>query len=438
MKRGKLMLTVLVVLAMLFASCSSHLSESEGEGGSSSKVVNVSLGIDVEGNVQKTISTDTNLDGLTYWYCATHNWTQQRPVHGDTGGEFILIPNYSVGAAPKNLGNFTAGEWTFDVEVRKGTSVIYSGSVDYTLYTGHTSPEVTVTPDGTGTGSVSITVKVPATGGANPVEHENLTVTCSAGGVTMTRSGYADGLATYTGTKTGLTPGAYTFTFRYTDEGNAITEGAAQAVTVFAGQTSNITGTIDGGTWHSSEITINAPGITDFTLATAAGATSVAPSTPLTITASAKSAQGNPLKFMWCIRGTDEAPVNGVAPTPPAENYTYGYSFQQGTCGMYVVTCAAIDETAGVTESLSLYVEVGYKVTFTAGTNGTVGYGANSGASTIFKAGDIVSMSVTPNDGYHVGALSPAGEYDDATHTATFYMPAANTNFEVTFEADAP
>ena len=47
-------------------------------------------------------------------------------------------------------------------------------------------------------------------------------------------------------------------------------------------------------------------------------------------------------------------------------------------------------------------------------------------------------MSVTPNDGYHVGALSPAGEYDDATHTATFYMPAANTNFEVTFEADAP
>ena len=84
MKRGKLMLTVLVVLAMLFASCSSHLSESEGEGGSSSKVVNVSLGIDVEGNMQKTIGTDTNLDGLTYWYCATHNWVQNRPVHGDT------------------------------------------------------------------------------------------------------------------------------------------------------------------------------------------------------------------------------------------------------------------------------------------------------------------------------------------------------------------
>ena len=424
------MMTVLVVMAMLFASCSSHLSEGDAEGGSSAKTVSVYLGVDVEGNVQKTIGSDTNLDGLTYWYCATHNWVQDRPVHGDTNGQFILIPNYSVGAAPKNLGNFTAGEWTFDVEVRKGSAVIYSGSLDYTLYTGHVSPEVTVTPDGTGTGKISITVKVPATGGANPVEHEALSVIGSGecGGVTMTRSGYADGLATYTGTKAGLAPGAYTFTFRYTDEGNAVTEGAAQAVTIFAGQTSNITGTIDGGKWHSSQITINAPGITGFTLEAAADAVSVAPSTELVYTASATSAQGNTIKYQWFINGTDQ----GDPSTTPT------FTFSNGTCGMYVITCAAIDETAKVTESQSLYVEVGYKVTFTAGTNGTVAYGANSGAATIFAANDIVSMSVTPDDGYHVGALSPAGEYDDATHTATFYMPAANTNFEVTFAADVP
>lgn len=427
MKRGKLMLTVLVVLAMLFASCSSHLKEGDAEGGSSAKVVSVSLGIDVEGNVQKTISTDTNLDGLTYWYCATHNWTQQRPVHGDTGGEFILIPNYSVGAAPKNLGNFTAGEWTFDVEVRKGTSVIYSGSVDYTLYTGHTSPAVTVTPDGTGKGTIHILVKVPATGGATP-GHESLSVTSAEGGVTMTRTGYADGLATYEGTKGNLTPGPYTFWFRYTDEGNTVTEGAAQAVTIFAGQTSNITGTIDGGKWHSSSITINAPGIATYSLTAAGTATSVAPSTPLLYTCTATSAQGNALTYQWFINGTDQGAAS-------ADNT---FSFSNGTCGMYIISCSAIDATAGVTYSESLYVEVGYKVTFTAGTNGTVAYGTNSGASTIFAAGDIVSMSVTPAANYHVGALSPAGEYDDATHTATFYMPAANTNFEVTFEADTP
>ena len=51
MKRGKLMLTVLVVLAMLFASCSSHLKEGDAEGGSSAKTVRVSLGVDVEDGV---------------------------------------------------------------------------------------------------------------------------------------------------------------------------------------------------------------------------------------------------------------------------------------------------------------------------------------------------------------------------------------------------
>lgn len=429
MKRGTLLMTVLVIMAMLFASCSNGLSGKTDEGEASTKTVSVSLGVEVEGGAaQKTIGSDTNLDGLTYWYCATHNWVQDRPVHGDTNGQFILIPNYSVGAAPKNLGNFTAGEWTFDVEVRKGSAVIYSGSVDYTIYTGHASPVITVTPDGTGTGTISISVKVPATGGANPVEHEALSVVGSGecGGIVMTRSGYADGLATYTGSKAGLAPGAYTFTFRYTDEGNAVTEGAAQAVTIFAGQTSNITGTIDGGKWHSSQITINAPGITGFTLTAAADAVSVAPSTELVYTASATSAQGNTIKYQWFINGTDQ----GVPSTTPT------FTFSNGTCGMYVITCAAIDETAKVTESLSLYVQVGYKVTFTPGSNGTVAYGANSGAATIFAANDIVSMSVTPAAGYHVDTLSPAGEYDDASHTATFYMPAANTNFAVTFAAD--
>ena len=435
MKRGTLMMTVLVVMAMLFASCSSHLSEGDSEGGSSAKTVSVYLGVDVEDGVQKTIGTDTNLDGLTYWYKANHNWIQDRPVHGDTGSNFILIPNYGTGAPPKNLGNFTAGEWTFYVEVRKGTDVVYSGDTIYTLYTGHVSPEVTVTPDGTGTGTINISVKVPTTGDAEALS----VVSAPGGGILMTRQGSSAGLTTFTGTKTGLTPGAYTLTFSYTDQGGEVTEGAAQAVTVFAGQTSNITGTIDGGKWHSSEITINAPGIKNFSFTAAAGATSVAPSTPLVLTASAESAQGNPLKFQFFIKGVSQGdPAAGVAPTPPATAYTKTYDFQQGICGMYVVTCAAIDETAGVTEALSLYVEVGYKVTFTPGSNGTVAYGANSGASTIFAAGDIVSMSVTPAAGYHVGTLSPAGEYDDATHTATCYMPAANTNFSVTFEADAP
>ena len=426
-------MTVLVVLAVLFASCSNGMSESSAEGGSSAQKVMVSLGVDVEGSAsQKAISGDTDLSSLTYWYCATHNWVQDRPVHGDTDGEFILIPNYSTGAAPKGLGYFTAGSWTFDVEVRKGSDKIYSGSVDYNIYTGHASPVITVTPDGTGTGSISITVKVPTTG-----EHESLAVTGTgtAGAVTMTRTGTAAGLTTFTGTSAGITPGAYTFMFRYTDESGAVTEGTAQAVTIFAGQTSTISGTIDGGKWHSSQITVNAPGITGYTLSAAADAVSVAPNTNLVYTASATSAQGNTIKYQWFVNGVSQGDASTTAT----------YTFNEENYGMYYITCSAIDETAKVIASedgenphiyASLYVEVGYKVTFATGTNGTVGYGTNSSATTIFAAGDIVSMSVEPASGYHVGTLSPAGEYDDASHTATFYMPAADTEFSATFEAD--
>ena len=425
-------MTVLVVLAVLFASCSNGMSKDDADGSASAQKVMVSFGVDVAGAVsQKVISGDTNLDGLTYWYKANHNWIQDRPVHGDTGANFIMVPNYTPGDAPESIGYFTAGEWKFWAEVRKGSNVIYSSAVagtPYTIYTGHASPVITVTPDSTGTGTVSYTVQVPATGGATP-EHETLSVLCNgAGGVSVTRTGYANGLATYTGSKSGLTPGAYTLTFRYTDEGNTVTEGAAQAVTVFAGQTSNITGIIDGGKWHPSSITINAPGIDYTSLTPVSGHRTPLDPNPYVITASASSVQGNSLKYQWFL--------DGVSQGDPAAAATY--NFTSNVCGLHDITCAAIDETAKVTASKTIYVQVGYVVTFAAGSHGTVGYGANSSATAVFANGDIVSMSVEPDDGYHVDTLSPAGEYDDASHTATFYMPAADTEFSVTFVADAP
>ena len=424
MKRGFLIMTVLVVLAVLFASCSNGMSESSAEGGSSAQKVMVSLGVDVEGSAsQKAISGDTDLSSLTYWYCATHNWVQDRPVHGDTDGEFILIPNYSAGA---NLGYFTAGSWTFAVEVRKGSDKIYSGSVDYNIYTGHASPEVKVTPDTTGAkGTITFNVQVPATGGETP-EHEALIVWVngSGEGVTVSRTGYADGLATYEGSKPNLDPGAYTVTFKYMDEGNVNTEGAAQAVNVFAGQTSNITGTIDGGKWHPSTITINAPGINYTSLTPTSAYRRPGDPNSTDFTAVAASAQGNPITYEWYI--------NGVGQGLNADEL----NFSRNDCGMYDITCTVTDTTANVTASKTVYVQVGYKVTFEEGTNGTVEYGANSSANAVFAPNDIVSMSVTPANGYHVGTLSPAGEYDDATHTATFYMPAADTQFSVTFEQD--
>ena len=228
----------------------------------------------------------------------------------------------------------------------------------------------------------------------------------------------------------------YTFTFQYTDQSGAVTEGASQAVTVFAGQTSSITGTIDGGKWHSSQITINAPEITGFTLTAAGSATSVAPGDTLRYTASATSALGNDITYQWFVNGESQGAASATATFDFDTDTLVG--FVDPSYGMYSVTCSAIDATAKIIKSMSLYVQVGYKVTFAAGTNGTVAYGTNSSATSIFAENDIVSMSVTPAAGYHVGTLSPAGEYDDATHTATFYMPDEDTEFAVTFAADAP
>ena len=418
-RRGTLVMTVLVVMAMLFASCSSGLSkDAEGEGGASTKTVSVSLGVAVEGTgAQKTISNNTDLSSLTYWYKANPNWTQDRPIHGDTGANFVLIPNYSVGAAPKNIGNFTAGDWTFYVEVRKGDAVIYSGDDTYTLYTGHTSPEITVTPDGTGTGTISISVKVPTTGAS-----ETLSVVAEpGGGVVMTRVGSAGGLTTFTGTKSSLTPGAYTLTFGYTDQGGAVTEGAAQAVTVFAGQTSNITGTIDGGKWHPTTITINSPGINYTSLLPASGHRTPNDPSAYTVTASATSAQGNEITYEWFLNGTS---VQGP-------NTTATYDFTGNNYGLYDITCAAIDATAGVTAFKTIYVQVGYAV---ATPTSPITMGTDE---TVFAAGDIVPLNYTGTlTGLTVTGVAAANiEWDNAAHKASFIMPAQDvTSITGTFE----
>ena len=459
MKRGKLMLTVLVVLAMLFASCSSHLSEGDAEGGSSAKTVSVYLGVDVEdGAAQKTITTNTDLSGMTFLYCATHNWTQDRPVRGDTKGQYVIIPGFNPEAASSDLGSFTAGAWTFDVRVMKGSDIIYSGSADYNIYTGHATPEVTVTPDGTGTGSISITVKVPTTGpDAQGVYHDSLTVISdTAGGVTMTRDPNGPGtdpndpdtynLIEFTGSKAGLAPGPHTFRFTYNDESNTATDGAAKAVTIFAGQPTVISGLLDGGTWHDSSITINAPGIKAFTAS--AGATVVAPSTVLTYTASAKSAQGNALSFEWVVdnipKGTNPG-TPGPDPAPGEKRaYTSSYDFSSPTLKMHNVTCVAIDTTAGVSQSIELFVEVGYQVSIGNITGGTIAIDTNAMLypSTVFPAGDNVHLTVSPANGKKLQSISVNGTpisnklidyYDAATNKAGFIMPAAAATVTATF-----
>ena len=445
MKRGKVLMTVLVVLAVLFASCSNGMSKDDADG-ASTKVVSVSLGIDVEGEaVQKAISTNTDLSGMTFWYKATPKWQQDYPIHGGTSG-FVQIPNCTAGNKA-NLGNFTAGTWLFEVEVRKGSSVVYSGNTIKTIYTGGTNEDPTanstvvivVTPDTDHDGYVTITVKVPTTGAAEKL-YVDYTGPDSDTDVLLTRDPNGPGddendpttynLVEFTGTVNDLTPGAYTFAFKYLDaNGTQLDTGTATAVNVFAGQESIIRGLLDGKHWVFSYINIKTPGFSAFTV-TAAGdnptaqppvvVNKLAPSTNLVFTASATTTiAGHNPAYKWYVDGVY------------ANNATNSFTFNKATPKLYEVTCVASDGT-DYSESRSRYIEVGYGDSAIVFDNnmehGTVEL-ANAGA--IYAVGDLVPLTIIPADDYRIATLTATygndeqapTAFDAASNTGSFKLP---------------
>ena len=429
MKRGRILMTVLAIIAVLFASCSNGMSKDDSDGTSSTKVVSVSLGVEVEGEAaQKSISSDDALGTLTFWYKATAQWAQDYPIHGGTGANFVQIPSYSAGSAA-NLGSFTAGPWRFDVEVRKGSDVIYSGYTVYTIDTGKTTPTVIVTPDDGSDGTVTITVQIPTTDedGDNT---ETMTLDYSGPDsdtdVEMTRGAVTSGLRTFTATVRDLTPGAYTFMFEYTDSnGSVLNTGAAQAINVYAGQTSSITGIIDGKHWIPITITIKSPGFSAFTMDNGTSARTIAPSTDLVYTASATTISGNAATYKWYVDGVD------------ASTATATFTFSKATPKLYEVTCVASDG-ANYASSITRYVEVGYAASIAAGiTNGTVTL--TNGNGKVYAAGDIVPLTIAPAVGYKLDTLTVTGvaagniATDSYSGTGSFIMPAAAAEVSATF-----
>ena len=432
MKRETLLMTVLVIMAMLFASCSNGLGEKTDEGGTSTQTVSVSLGVDFEGEaMQKTTGSNADLSGLTIWYKATPQWTQDYPIHGGTSG-FVQIPNCTP-PTPANLGNFTVGTWLFEVEVRKGGDVVYSGDTTYVIYTGNTTPTVTVTPDTGDDGWVAITVTVPTTGASEKL-FLDYTGLESDTDVEMTRGAVVGNKTTFTYTVNDLTPGAYTFSFRYKDQsGTQINTGTAQAVNVFAGQESTITGIIDGKHWMLSTIIVKMPGFSTFTVATTPtpDVHSVAPNGTLNFSATATTISGNSPTYAWYINHADQS------------TSTNTFAFSQASPDLYEVTCVVSDGT-DVTSSTSYYVEVGYSdiTVNNSNPNGTVAL--TNPAGTIYGAGDWVPLTFTPASGYHIATLTVTGvdaeyvAFDTYSNTGSFKMPAAAVTVSATFEADAP
>lgn len=108
----------------------------------------------------------------------------------------------------------------------------------------------------------------------------------------------------------------------------------------------------------------------------------------------------------------------------------------------------AFDFETAITADLTLYAkwtataivqptpEATYTVTITSGiTNGTVSASKTSG----IKAGETITLTATPANGYKLGSLSVKnGDTDITVTNNTFTMPAANVTVSATFEALPP
>ena len=228
-------------------------SVSDSSSSNTSGLVKVSLTVDGESSSsQKSISVDSSLNpaNFTYYYRATPNWTQTRPIHGSTNSQFVLIPNYNSGS-PASLGSFTAGQWLFEVQVRSGSTVIYQGDSGVTsIYQGSSSINVLVNKIiQAASGAVTVTVTAPT------VASEAMTVAWSgtaSGSGAATPTPLGDGTTRFTFTKNDFSSGYYTFTLNHSSTGS----GAAIAVDLSPGERADITGHLENGTWQVGAVIV--------------------------------------------------------------------------------------------------------------------------------------------------------------------------------------
>ncbi len=258
----KNLIVLLLCMAMIFVcSCQNGTGSDDIAGGALYKV-NLSVELPADGP-QRTISVSGgSVSGeLTYWYKATPNWTNEN-VFGKTAG-FVEIEDY---AAEKDLGYFQQGQWTFDVQVKSGANVVYTGAAT-TVYinAANTPVEVTVTRGGAGVGTGTIAfdtitaAKINPTLNLNKVLMEyglvgqdadletNQTKTCAADSPSL--SFEIDDVE-------GLAAGNYWVKLTYLNN-TAEVGSAIVNFTLDAGQTATISGNLVEGEFQTALITIN-------------------------------------------------------------------------------------------------------------------------------------------------------------------------------------
>ena len=401
-KRGFLVMTMLVVLAMLFASCTSHLGEDENAAASKAVKINFAVIVDEEA-AQKEVALNGGVNDFKFFYMATPQWKSASAIQGDTQGAYVEINSDMATMKTDNvsIGYFKPGLWKFDVVITSadgtpataldGTKVIYKAASTWSnevrslfdssdrtvnlpvatmeLYgsaegakatiklkvavpaiiiseVGNPpSPQVVTAPDVTVGLSYGPTHVAESTVDASPDADTKIEVTAAYNSLPVSNANTTNWYY-FERTITDVIPGNYNITLTYKDASGGNKIGGAIIATTILPTDYTIWGTIENGEFQLGTVTLDVSTVTiDFaTKVGGAAATSVVAGGTMVCTPDPTRASGGFDSISWYVNGVAQAAgVDGTS-----GEFTFGTSSTTTTAnpGTYEIVCKAQKGTA--------------------------------------------------------------------------------------------
>lgn len=469
-KRGFLVMTMLVVMAMLFASCTSHLGEDENAAASKAVKINFAMIIDDEA-VQKAVALHGGVGDFKFFYMATPQWKSASAIQGDTGGNYVEIDSdYAHMTDPEHhvaIGYFKPGLWRFDVVITSAdgdadtakdrTKVIYEANstwktTDFSLFNSSTRtvdlgsvPMVLYTVGAKATITLKLAVPKILTGTAPDV-----TLQLNGGGTVYNASisaGVADTKtgATYdappvsdanttnwyyfTNTINNVIPGNYNLIFTYKDavDGNKV--GGASIFTTILPTDYTIWGTIENGEFQIATLTLNVDGVAiDFTRS----ADSVAAGGTITCSPTPTKAAGGFDSASWYVNGVNQ--TAGVVGSTGVFTFDTDSTTSTANPGTYEIVCKAQKGTAVTYSSHTVTVTPPAAISVTAPSS-TVAQDGSLLFTAASTPADSTLQWYVKKDGVEVEQTGATGSTFTFNTSSTTYTTATPGEYEIILKA---
>ena len=267
MTKTIVVLTALLAMAVLFASCSNGGGSDDGDGAAKVQAVEVtlSLGGEAANIAQRAMALDINDDSLTYWIKAEPLWKNNpEAIHNGKTTSFTQINSY---VDEVSLGLFTPGVWKFSAQIKNGENLAYEGET--TVVISPTNHDVTIDMeiyDHGSKGSITIKVAVPTVTStkvfvsydgavAQEITNPAADTTVSTAGVTSD----SDNWTYFTTSNANLSTGNHTVALIYKDGNSVIGGYGPKAFTVRNEDAFRLFGTIQNGLWEEGNLTLVMP-----------------------------------------------------------------------------------------------------------------------------------------------------------------------------------